>query len=170
MTSHASMYTLSVPVFDRTLENLAAIIDKGGAHAEARRIDAAVLLGARLYPDMFPFSRQVQIACDFAKGASARLAGQQPPSWEDKETTFAELKARVTRTREFIASFQPAQIDGSEARTIEIPTRGEIARYAGLPYLAHVVLPNFFFHAATAYGILRHNGVELGKRDFIGAS
>jgi uncharacterized protein len=168
--TQASMYTLSVPIFDRTLANLAAIVDKAAAHAEARRIDPAALLGARLYPDMFPFTRQVQIACDFAKGASARLAAQQPPSWEDKELSFADLKARIARTREFIATFKPAQFEGAETRTIEIPVRGEITRYAGLPYLAHNVLPNFFFHATTAYDILRHSGVELGKRDFLGAS
>ena len=166
--TQVSMYAMSVPIFDRTLGNLAAIADKAAAYAEARRIDPAVLLGARLYPDMFAFTRQIQIACDFAKGASARLAGQQPPSWEDKEASFADLKARIARTREFIGAFKPEQIDGAEARTIEIPVRGEITRYAGLPYLAHNVLPNFFFHATTAYDILRHNGVELGKKDFIG--
>ena len=169
-TAQASMYTLSVPVFDRTLANLAVILEKAAAHAEARRIDPAVLLGARLYPDMFPLTRQVQIACDFAKGATARLAGQQPPAWEDKEASFADLTARIARTREFIAGFKPAQFDGADVRTVEVPQRGEVIRYAGLPYLAHAVLPNFFFHAATAYGILRHNGVELGKKDFIGAS
>jgi hypothetical protein len=163
------MYALSVPVFVRTLGNLGAILDKAAAHAESRKIDPAVLLGARLFPDMFPFTRQIQIACDFAKGTAARLAGQEPPKWDDTEASFADLKARIARTLEFVQSLAPAAIEGSEARTIEVTMRGEPKRFQGLPYLAHVALPNFFFHAVTAYDILRHNGVELGKRDFIGS-
>jgi len=167
--AQASMYTLSIPVFDRILGNLAGILDKAAAHAEARKIDPAVLLGSRLYPDMFALTRQVQIACDFAKGCSARLAGQQPPAYEDNEASFTDLKARIARTRQYIGTFAAAQIDGSEDRVVELPMRGETLRIAGLPYLTNMVLPNFFFHATTAYAILRHNGIELGKRDFVGA-
>jgi hypothetical protein len=164
----ASMYSMSVPVFAKTLGNLIGVLDKAAAFAEQRKVDPAVLLSARLYPDMFPLTKQIQVACDFAKGAVARLAGQEPPKWDDSETTIADLKARITRTLEFIGGFQAAQIDGSEERAVEITIRGEPVRLQGLPYLAHMVLPNFFFHAVTAYDILRHNGVDLGKRDFIG--
>ncbi|HEU0200479.1 MAG TPA: DUF1993 family protein [Burkholderiaceae bacterium] len=164
----ASMYSMSVPVFAKTLGNLVGVLDKAAAFVEQRKIDPAVLLSARLYPDMFPLTKQIQVACDFAKGATARLAGQEPPKWDDTETTITDLKARITRTLEFIAGFEAAQIDGSEERAIEMTIRGAPVRFHGLPYLAHVALPNFFFHAVTAYDILRHNGVELGKRDFIG--
>ena len=164
----ASMYAFSVPVFVKTLGNLSAILGKGAAHAEQKKIDPAVLLAMRLAPDMFPLTAQVRIACDFAKGAVARLAGEEPPKWEDNETTIAELQDRIARTIGFIQGFGPARFDGAEARTVTVTIRGEPVQYAGLAYLAHAVLPNFFFHAATAYDILRHAGVELGKRDFIG--
>ena len=163
-----SMHALSVPVFVKSLGNLSAILDKGEAFAAAKKIDPGVLLAMRLAPDMFPLLAQVRIACDFAKGATARLAGEEPPKWEDNEATFADLRARITRTIEFVQGFDPARFGDAAARPITVTMRGEPVHFVGLPYLAHVVLPNFFFHMTTAYGILRHAGVELGKRDFIG--
>jgi hypothetical protein len=164
-----SLQTMSVPIFVKTLGNLAAILDKAAAHAEARKIDPAVLLNARLYPDMFPLIRQVQLASDFAKGSSARLAGQEPPKYEDMEKTIPELKARIARTIEYLQALDAAKFAGAETREITLKIRDTEQKYAGLSYLSHVALPNFFFHATTAYDILRHNGVELGKRDFIGS-
>ena len=164
----ASMYTFSVPVFVKTLGNLSAILGKGAAFAEQKKFDPGVLLAMRLAPDMFPLTMQVRIACDFAKGAVARLAGEEPPKWEDNETTIAELQARIARTIAFVEGYAPERFDGAESRQVTLTIRGEPVQYQGLPYLAHVVLPNFFFHATTAYDILRHAGVELGKRDFIG--
>ena len=165
---NASMYAFSVPVFVKTLGNLSAILAKGAGYAEQKKFNPEVLVNMRLAPDMFPLLRQVRIACDFAKGATARLAGEEPPQWEDNEATFAELQQRIARTIEFVQGFDPARFEGAETRTITVTIRGEPVQYAGLAYLAHVVLPNFFFHATTAYDILRHAGVELGKRDFIG--
>lgn len=165
----ASMYTLSVPVFVKTLGNLSAILAKGAAFAEQKKIDPAVLLSMRLAPDMFPLTTQVRIAGDFAKGTAARLAGDEPPKFEDNETTFAELQARIERTIAFVQSVDPARFEGAESRTVTMTLRGEKVNFQGLLYLAHVALPNFFFHATTAYAILRHAGVELGKRDFIGS-
>jgi hypothetical protein len=162
------MHSFSVPVFVKTLGNLSAILAKAAAHAEQKKFDPEVLVNMRLAPDMFPLLRQVRIACDFAKGAAARLAGEEPPKWEDSETTIAELQARIARTIDFVQAFDPARFDGAEARTVTLTIRGEPVEYGGLAYLAHVALPNFFFHATTAYDILRHAGVELGKRDFIG--
>lgn len=164
-----SMQQMSVPIFAKTLGNLSAVLDKAAAHAEAKKIDPSVLLQSRLYPDMFPLLRQVQLASDFAKGSVARLAGQEPPKYEDTETTIADVKARIARTIEFIQSIDAAKFEGAETREIALKIRDTVQKYAGLAYLSHVALPNFFFHAATAYGILRHNGVELGKRDFIGS-
>lgn len=163
-----SMYAASVPVFAKMLGNLSAILDKAAAYAEQRKIDPAVLLNARLFPDMFPLVKQVQIACDFARGAVARLAGAEPPKYENDESTIAELKARIARTIDDIQSFGPEQLDGSATREVELKIRGESVRYPGLTYLLHVATPNFYFHVTTAYAILRHNGVELGKRDFVG--
>jgi len=163
-----SMYQASAPRFANTLKNLSAILDKAQAHASAKKIDPAVLLGSRLYPDMFPFLRQVQIASDNAKGAVARLAGVEVPKYEDNEQTFAELKARIARTIDFVASFKASQIDGSEERDIHLKLGSTEAHWKGMQYLLGFALPNFYFHAVTAYDILRHNGVELGKRDFIG--
>jgi hypothetical protein len=162
------MYSMSVPVFAKTLGNLSAILDKAAAHADARKFDPAVLLSSRLYPDMFALTKQIQVACDFAKGSVARLAGQEPPKYDDNETTIAELKARIARTVDFIQGFTEAQFAGAEEREVVLKIRDQDFTYKGLPYLAHVALPNFYFHATTAYDILRHNGVELGKRDFIG--
>ena len=163
-----SMYQASVPRFANTLRNLAAMLDKAQAHCEAKKIDPAVLLAARLYPDMFPLSRQVQIACDTAKGAVARLVGVEVPKHEDTEQTFAELKARIAKTLQLVESFKPAQLDGTEDKSIEIKLGKREVKWLGLQYLLGFALPNFYFHAATAYGILRHSGVELSKGDFIG--
>ncbi len=164
----ATMHSFSVPVFVKTLGNLSAILAKGALHAERKKFDPAVLVTMRLAPDMFPLLQQVRIACDFAKGAVARLAGEEPPKWEDSETTIAELQARIARTIDFVQGFAPARFEGAETRRVRLTIRGEPVEYAGLAYLSHVALPNFFFHATTAYDILRHAGVELGKRDFIG--
>jgi hypothetical protein len=164
-----TMYEVSVPVFVRTLENLSTILDKAAAHAETKKIDPLVLLAARLYPDMFPLTRQVQIACDFAKGTAARLAGQEPPKWDDNEASFADLKARIARTIEFVQGFKAAQFAGAEERDVQMKIRDQTLSFKGQAYLLHMAMPNFYFHATTAYDILRHNGVELGKRDFIGA-
>jgi hypothetical protein len=163
-----SMYQASAPRFANTLKNLAAILDKAQAHAEARKIDAGVLLGARLFPDMFPLARQVQIACDTAKGAMARLAGVEIPKHEDTEKTVAELKERIDKTLAFVEGFKAAQIDGTEEKALTIKLGQREVNWKGMQYLLGFALPNFYFHAATAYDILRHNGVELGKRDFIG--
>ncbi|HTT11682.1 MAG TPA: DUF1993 family protein [Burkholderiaceae bacterium] len=164
-----SMHALSVPVFARTLGNLSAILDKAAAYAQAKKIDPAVLLTARLYPDMFALTRQIQLASDHAKGAAARLAGLEPPRFEDVETTIEQLQARIARTTEFVRGIDPKAFDGAETREISLKVRDTVHKHAGLAYLCHIALPNFFFHVTTAYDILRHNGVELGKRDFIGS-
>jgi uncharacterized protein len=163
-----SMYQASAPRFANTLRNLSAILDKAQAHCEARKIDPLALTQARLFPDMFPLTRQVQIACDTAKGAVARLAGVEIPKHEDTEQTFPELKARIAKTVDFVLSAKPAQIDGSEAKEIVLKMRAGDVKFNGLQYLMGHAWPNFYFHVTTAYGILRHNGVELGKRDYIG--
>ncbi len=163
-----SMYQASAPRFANTLKNLSAIVDKAQAHADAKKIDPRVLTAARLYPDMFPLSRQVQSACDTAKGAVARLAGVEVPVHEDTEQTFEELKARIARTITFIETIQPAQVDGSEEREVVLKFRSGEVRLRGMQYLLGQALPNFYFHVTTAYDILRHNGVEVGKRDYIG--
>ena len=162
-----SMYRASVPIFQQMLPCLSAVLDKGAAFAAAKKVDPSVLVNARLAPDMFPLSRQVQIACDFAKGAVARLAGQEPPKWADTETTIDDLKARIKKTLDYINEFKPGQIDGSEDKTISLPMGGETRTFKGENYLVNVVLPNFYFHVTTAYVILRHNGVELGKGDYL---
>ena len=164
-----SMYEASIPTFLHTLRSLKAILAKGLAHAEAKKFDPNVLAASRLYPDMFPLTRQVQIASDAAKGAAARLAGAEPPKFEDVETTIAELIARVDKTIDYLQSFKPAQIDGSEERTITIQTPRGPFSFPGAAFLRHWALPNFFFHVTTAYNILRHNGVEIGKSDYLGA-
>ena len=162
-----SMYRASVPIFLQILPCTSAILDKAVAHAAAKKIEPQVLLEARLFPDMFSFTRQIQLATDFSKGACARLAGVDPPKYPDTETTFDELKARVAKTIAFIKEFKPSQIDGSEERDISLQMGGQTRTFKGENYLTSVVLPNFFFHATTAYAILRHNGVELGKQDFL---
>ena len=163
-----SMYQASVPVFVKTLGNLSAILDKAAAFAAAKKVDPSVLLGYRLAPDMFNLTRQVQLVSDHAKRASARLAGVEAPVYEDTETSISELKARIDKTLAYIKTFKPAQIDGSETREITLKFGTSSQTFQGQPYLLHNALPNFFFHAATAYAILRHCGVDVGKKDFIG--
>lgn len=164
-----SMYQAGVPVTIRYLNNLSTLIDKAKAHCEARKIDPAVLVNFRLTPDMFPFSRQVQIATDQVKGMAARLAGVDVPSYADTEATFDELKARIAKTVDFLKSFKPEQIDGSEGKEITLKAGANEFKFKGDDYLVGFVLPNFYFHVTTAYAILRHCGVEIGKRDFLGA-
>jgi len=164
-----SMYQASAPRFVNILTNLSAILDKAQAHVDARKIDPAALTTYRLFPDMHPMTRQVQIACDAAKGAVARLAGVESPKHEDTEQTLTELKARIAKTIEFIKSIKPAQIDGSEDKDITWTQGQRQMSFKGRAYLLGFGLTNFFFHATTAYNILRHRGVELGKRDFLGS-
>ncbi|WP_188565516.1 DUF1993 domain-containing protein [Undibacterium terreum] len=164
-----SMYTASVPVFKQMLNSLSALLSKAEAQATEKKIDASAYLQDRLYPDMFPLLRQVQIACDFAKGTSARLAGVEVPSYEDSEQSFGDLQARIAKTLTFINGLTEEQIAGSEGR--EIVTQAgtpKEKRFTGQSYLLNYSLPHFFFHTTTAYAILRHNGVEVGKRDYIG--
>lgn len=163
-----SMYEASIPTFVHTLKSLKAILEKGAAHAEAKKFDPAVLAASRLFPDMLPLTRQVQIASDAAKGAAARLAGVEPPKFEDNETTLPELVARVDKTIDFLLGFKPAQLENSEERSITINTPRNSFTFTGLVYLRHWALPNFFFHVTTAYNLLRHNGVEIGKADYLG--
>lgn len=163
-----SMYSASVPVFIRTLNNLGAILEKAQAHAETKKINPEVLLNARLFPDMFALTRQVQIASDFAKGTVARLAGIEPPSYADTESSFAELIARVQKTVNFLKTIKAEQVDGSENRDIVLKMHTGELKFKGEAYLVQFSLPNFYFHATTAYAILRHNGITIGKMDFIG--
>lgn len=163
-----SMYQASVPVFQRTLGSLSKILDKGVAFAEAKKIDPSVLLNARLAPDMFPLVRQVQMVSDTAKGAAARLAGIDVPSFPDEETTVSELQARITRTLDFLNSVHATQIDGSEERTILLKMHSGDVTFTGQSFLLFFALPNFFFHVTAAYAILRHNGVDVGKLDYLG--
>jgi hypothetical protein len=163
-----TLYQASVPVFIRMLNNLVRILEKAAAHCEARKIDPLVLTQFRLYPDMFNFAKQVQTACDHARNGAARLAGQEAPRLENAERTFPELIERVRSTIAYLETFPPQQIDGAEAREVVVKRGETVNTYRGLDYLLQRVLPNFYFHVTTAYDILRHNGVELGKRDYIG--
>lgn len=164
-----SMHAASVPVFQQMLGSLNELIAKAEAHATEKKLEPDALLRARLFPDMFPLIRQVQIACDFAKGVSARLAAADVPVYEDKEQTFAELQALVAKTLAFIGSLPASAFDGSETREIVIrPGTPKERRFAGQAYLLSYGLPQFFFHVTTAYALLRHNGVEVGKRDYMG--
>ena len=163
-----SMHQASAPRFANALRNLSAILDKAHGWAESKKIDPAVPGALRLIADMFPLSRQVQIACDTAKGAVARLAGVEIPRFEDEEKTLPELKARIARTLAFIDGVKPEQVDGSEEREVVLKLRGKDVSFKGKQYLLGFAYPNFYFHATTAYNILRHNGVELGKGDFLG--
>jgi len=163
-----SMYQASAPRFVNILTNLSAILDKAQAHAEARKIDPLALTAFRLFPDMLPMRRQVQIACDGSKGAVARLAGVDIPKHEDTEQTLAELKARIAKTIEFIQSIKAAQLDGTEDKDITLKLGGVDTAFKGMQFLLGHALPNFYFHVTTAYNILRHNGVEIGKRDYLG--
>ena len=163
-----SMHQAAAPRFANILRNLSALLDKAQAHCAAKKIDPLALTSFRLYPDMFPLTRQVQVACDTAKGAVARLGGAEIPKHEDTEQTFPELKARIAKTVEFIESVGASRIDGSEDKEIVLKLRGQEVKFDGLQYLLGFAYPNFYFHVTTAYDILRHNGVEIGKRDFIG--
>ena len=164
-----SMHSASVPVFVRMLGNALNWLDKAQAHAEARKFDTANYLGMRLAPDMLPFTRQIQIATDGAKGCVARLAGLEVPKWDDNEASFDDLRARLRKTIDYVQSIPAGQIDGSEAREILLPTRsGDPLRFTGEAYLKHFVLPNLYFHTSMTYALLRHAGVDLGKKDFLG--
>jgi hypothetical protein len=164
-----SMHSASVPVFVRMLNNLSCWLDKAAAHAQAKKFEPKVLLTARLAPDMLAFTSQVQIACDAAKFGVARLSGTDAPRFEDTESSIDELKARIAKTLDFVQSVPASQLDGTEAKSVSVPRRDkEPLQVPGETYLKHHVLPNFFFHVTTAYAILRHNGVELGKGDYLG--
>jgi hypothetical protein len=163
-----SMYQASVPRFVNILGNLSNILDKAQAHVDAKKIDATALTTYRIFPDMLPMSKQVQIACDTAKGVIARLAGVDIPAYEDNEVTLADLKARVAKTIAFIQTFTPAQIDGTEDKAIVTKRGDKETHYKGMQFLLGHAVPNFYFHVTTTYNILRHNGVEVGKRDFLG--
>jgi hypothetical protein len=162
-----AMYDASVPTITRALTNLVGVLEKGAAHAEAKKIDPSVLVGSRLYPDMFPLVKQVQIASDVAKLGTARLAGVEGPKWEDKEATFADLVARVRKTIDYLATLKPEQFDDG-SRMVTFPTQKESYTWPAARYLYQRVLPNVFFHCTTTYNILRHNGVDIGKGDFLG--
>jgi len=163
------MYQGSIPIFVRMLRNLSAIIDKAASYAEAKKIDPAVFINARLAPDMLALNRQVQIATDSVKGCAARLAGIEIPSYADTETTFTELQARIAKTVTFLESVSATQIDGSEDHKISLKIGGKEMNFSGQQYLLYFVLPNFYFHINMAYAILRHNGLEIGKRDYLGS-
>jgi uncharacterized protein len=163
-----SMYQASIPVFVRMLRNLSKILDKAAVHAELKKIDPTIFVNGRLSPDMFSLSRQVQIATDVAKGCAARLAGIEVPSYEDNETTFIELQARIAKTKAFIKTVNAAQVDGSEERPITLKFGSKELHFLGQSYLLDFVLPNFYFHVTTTYAILRHSGVDVGKTDFTG--
>jgi hypothetical protein len=162
-----SMYAVAVPSFQKHLAALDAILDKAVDYAAAKKVDVSVLLTARLYPDMFNLTRQIQLATDFAKSAPARLAGAPVPSFPDTETTVPELKERVAKTQAYLAAVKPEQLEGSEAKEVTIKVGGNDMTFTGRDYLLHYAIPNFYFHCATAYDILRHNGLEIGKRDFM---
>lgn len=164
-----SMHSASVPIFVRMLGNLSACLDKAQAHAAAKKFEPAVYLGTRLAPDMLPFTTQVQIACDSAKFCVARLAGVEGPKFADDEASLDDLKKRIAKTIDYLQSVPAAQIDGSDARPISVPRRSGAITMTGESYLKQFALPNFFFHVTTTYALLRHNGVELGKSDFLGA-
>lgn len=165
----ASLYDSSISALTLGLTNLAAIIDKAAAFAEAKKVEPKVLADSRLIADMFPLSRQVQIVCDTAKGAAGRLAGVEPPKHEDTETTLSDLKARIAKTIDFVSSIKAAQLAGAESREIVLQFPRLTLKFSGADYLRKFVLPNFYFHLSIAYGILRSNGVELGKGDYLGS-
>ena len=163
-----SMHAMSHDVFRKALTQLLFVMEKGVANAKARNFDTSVLVNARLAPDMLSFAKQIQLASDFAKNSMARLAAVDPPKFEDSETTMDELLARVKKTLDYIGTVPAAALDGSEDRDIKIPLRDRTLEMKGLPFLQHWAIPNFFFHYVTAYNLLRHNGVDIGKRDFLG--
>lgn len=163
-----TLHAAAIPPMLRMLDNLSAILDKAAAHAEARKIDPDVLLGMRLAPDMWPLSQQVRATCHFANAAASRLAGREPPKWEDTEKTFADLKGRIARARDLLTAAPRSDFEGAEKREVTFDTRDGKVTLKGADYLSNVVFPNFYFHATAAYAILRHAGVNLGKKDFIG--
>jgi uncharacterized protein len=166
-----SFYDATVPAFLQILSSLSGILGKAEAHCEANNVQPEELLAARLYPDMLPLSRQIQLACDFAAKASARLTQSEVPSIPDTEKSFGELKARLAKTADYVKAFKPAQFDGADGRDVSFPAGPDnTMTLKGQQFLSHFALPNFYFHAATAHDILRHNGVPIGKRDFLGAS
>ena len=164
-----SMYEASIPVFIHDLKNLSVILTKAAAYAQTKKIDESVLINARLAPDMFPLSRQVQITTDVMKGAAARLAGIEVPSYADTETTFVQLQARITKTIDFLTSLTAAQINGTEDRTISLKVGGKEHNFKGQNYLLYFAIPNIYFHTTATYAILRHNGLDVGKADFLGS-
>ena len=164
-----SMYQASIPPLIRSLNNLVGILSKGAAHAESKKIEPGVFIQSRLYPDMFPLSRQVQIASDIARRGMARLADVEAPGMEDNETTFPELITRLQETISYLETLTPEQIDGTETKSIDLPVGGETFNFDGQSFLLYFILPNVYFHVTTAYNILRHCGVEIGKRDYLGA-
>jgi uncharacterized protein len=163
-----SIYEATIPVFEQLLNALSGIIDKAKEHVESRKIDPAALTSARLRPDMFHFVKQVQVACDWAKNIGARLAGVEPPKFEDNEATFDELKARIAKTLDFLRSLNRQDVEASAERMVVFPMRNDKMKMKGSDYAFRLALPNFYFHITTAYDILRHSGVEIGKRDFVG--
>jgi hypothetical protein len=166
-----SFYDACVPTFLQILGSLGGILTKAEAHCKARNIEPAVLLGARLYPDMLPLTKQIQLACDFAAKGCARLTHSEVPSTPDTEKSFDELRQRLLKTTDYVKAFKPAQFDGADSRDVSFPVGpGNTMTLTGQQFLSRFAFPNFYFHAATAHGILRHNGVEIGKRDFLGVS
>jgi uncharacterized protein len=168
MTMKISMYAMSHDVFKKSLTQLLHVMEKGVASAKARNFDSNVLAGTRLAPDMLSFTKQIQLTSDFAKNSLARLTGVDPPKFEDSESTMDELVARVKKTLEYVDTIPESALEGSETRDIKIPLRDRTLEMKGLPYLQNWAIPNFFFHYVTAYNLLRHNGVDIGKRDFLG--
>jgi hypothetical protein len=163
-----TLYDVALPPLERALENLSTLLDKGAAHAAERKFDPVVLVQSRLYPDMFPLSRQVQIACDMSKGAAARMAGIEAPKHEDNEATLPELKHRIAKTLDFLRSVRREQIAGGEDRAIEVKSPTTTLKFTGRSYLTDFVLPNVYFHVSMVYALLRHNGVGVGKMDYLG--
>jgi uncharacterized protein len=166
-----SLYDATVPAFSNMLSALSGLLSKAEAHCKAKNIQADVLLNARLYPDMLPLTKQIQLACDFAGKSSARLAGAEVPVTSDTEKTFDELRQRITKTLDYLKTFKPEQFEGSDRKDVTFPTGpNSTMTLKGQEFINRVGFPNFFFHAATAHGIMRHNGVEIGKRDFLGVA
>ena len=163
-----SMYQVSIPRFTHMLRNLDAILEKAHGYAESRKIDPATLPAARLFPDMLPLTSQVRIACDTANGVAVRLAGATAPTFEDNEKTIADLRARIGKTIGFLSTVEASQVDGTEDKDVMVRVAGQDMPYKGMQYLLARAIPNFYFHVTTAYDILRHNGVEVGKRDYLG--
>jgi uncharacterized protein len=163
-----SMHALSIDIFTNALTNLSVLLEKGAAYAAARKFDSSVLVSSRLAPDMLPLAKQIQIACDVAKNSAARLAGTQPPRFEDNEKTIEELRARIAKTLDYLKSIPASALEGSEDRDIKVPAGERTLEFKGLAFVQRWALPNVFFHVTTAYNILRHNGVDIGKRDYLG--